>query len=55
MIKDTINMSLPELVPENMVSSMPDYSEFMGNNEDELIGRCQEQYKSTAKGYVELA
>ena len=50
MVKDTIDKSLPQLLPTNMMSCMPDYSEFEGNDEDKLIGQCQDQYRSTANG-----
>jgi hypothetical protein len=55
MIKDTLNKSFPELVSTNLLSCMPDYSEFEGSDEDKLIERSQEQYKTAATGFVEPA
>lgn len=55
MIKGTIKESLPDLLPTNMMSCMPDYSEFEGADADQLIVGCQEQYQSTAKRSIELA
>jgi len=55
MIKEMIKESLPDLLPTNMMSYMPDYSDFEGGDTDQLIVGCQQQYQSTAKGSVELA
>jgi hypothetical protein len=49
LVKNAIERAFPGLAPDRMLSSMPDYSEFGPNGQDDLIKQCQESYGSISR------
>jgi hypothetical protein len=51
LIKGKIESAHPELAPHRIPSCMPDYAEFVEGEEEDLVSRCQTDYRKERPKY----